>query len=92
MANSTIHIQELTRLPVKEIRLVDRVGSDLRLMTPHKGEVIINLKEESFGLFGGGVQYDRHAEEVIEQIRELERESITYFFDQWKESLPKEIK
>ena len=74
MAVTTIKIQDMTLLPVQEIQLLNKIGSDIRVMTPHKGEVIISLKKESFGFFGGGFQYDKHAEEVMEQIRKLERE------------------
>lgn len=77
MENSA-NIKEFTRLPATEIVRGDSAGRALHLVTPHKGEVVIEYHEQ--GMFR---EKNREMGKVLGQIRALEDEARDYLLGQW---------
>jgi len=77
-------LQDFTKLPLEQIVKVDGVGSDVVLQTPHKGKVIIPLKEvwHPF-IFGSTTQTERPALNVVRQIKSVENEAYEFLMDEW---------
>lgn len=87
-----IDLQKFTKLPLEQIEVGDRPHTDIIVNTPHKGKVTIETKGESYGIFGGGFQYEKHLKQILPQIGKLENEAFDYFIEQWKETLNKNEK
>lgn len=75
--------KDITRLPVEEIQLTDRMAVDIRVLTPHKGKVLINTKELHSGMFKSTTEHSVNQRKIIKEIRDLEKESIDYLFNNW---------
>lgn len=82
-----IKLQEYTSLPLKVVDIADRRLPDVIVSTPHRGDVDVALKEEHYPfLFGSVSQTERHAYEVIAELRELERDAKDFLLAKWLKS------
>ncbi len=78
------NLQEYTRLPIKAVQSEGVIFPDIIITTPHKGDVVIKLKERHIPfMFGSATQTDRNIDEVIRDIQNIEKESMEYLFTQW---------
>lgn len=85
-------LQELTRLPLSVVELTNSMFPDIHVNTPHKGTVIIKLKQKHYPfLFGSVTQTDKDSGEVLREIYKLEHEACDYLIEQWKLSEIKKI-
>ena len=74
-------IATLTRLPLEVIQVPTSPAGMLRVRTPHKGIVEIDLQEMHIPfLFGSAKTIDRTASDVVGRIRDLERGAIDFWF------------
>lgn len=79
-----IDLQNFTILPLTTINVSDKALPDVIITTPHEGNVCIKLKEEHYPfLFGSVTQTDKHAVEIISQIRSLEIEACKFLVNEW---------
>ena len=79
MAYTTItELKQMTHLPANEISKSDGVGRALRIVTPHRGEVVIEYHEQ-------GIFREKNVDmgPVLQKIRRLEHESKDYLLGQW---------
>lgn len=80
-------IQKLTKLPISVIEIAGKTTQSIIVITPHKGNVAIELKDTHYPfLFGSVTQTDKSIEEIIGKIRDLEIESFHFFIDKWLKS------
>lgn len=77
------HIAKATRLPVSEIMKTEYEGVSLAVKTPHKGEVIIELKRRSYTLFGSLNESEKTTQEIVSELLLLEEESKEFLLDKW---------
>lgn len=76
MAMNPNLFRRLTFLPVEMIRFPNKVECELKITTPHRGEVTIIVSPEGFGIFERYFEYNEHTVEILKQLRRLERESV----------------
>lgn len=62
-----INLQDITKLPVKEVCKTDGVGELITIDTPHKGKIYIDYKEET-GLFTRTLK-DKLFGDLVNQIQ-----------------------
>lgn len=83
MATNTIQLQECTRLPLKVIKVVDRMLPNVFADTP-MGEKQLSLTEKHYPfIFGSVTQTEKEAMELILELKQLEEESKEYLFNQF---------
>ncbi len=74
-----MHIAELTSLPAVVIEKQESIGAAIKVLTPHRGEVIIDY-DELHWIQGTRARFPS---EIAAQLRALEREAKEYLFEQW---------
>lgn len=77
------HIGSYTKLPVSEIVKAGYSASSLLIKTPHKGEVVIEIKERVGSLFGGTRELEKHTLSLIGELVTLENEACDYLLEKW---------
>ena len=83
-------IQKYTVLPLSIINRGDKLMDDIIVSTPHKGLVVIEAKDIHHPfLFGSTTQTDKSVDSIFREIHELERESVDYLINKWKETIIK---
>ena len=82
------HIGSYTNLPVSEVAKAGYSASSLIVQTPHKGEVIIEIKKIHHPMFGGDTETEKTTQEIISELLLLQREARDYLFENWINTLP----
>lgn len=77
------HIGSYTRLPVSEVVKAGYSYSSLIVQTPHKGEVVIELKDIHRPMFGGDTETEKSLQTLIIELHTLEREAVDYLLTEW---------
>lgn len=83
-----IDLQHFTRLPLKSVLRSNSFFSELLVTTPHKGVVIVPVKELKHGLFSAPRQIDRNLDSVLRQLADIESDATDFLFRQWTDTLP----
>jgi hypothetical protein len=78
-----VDLQSYTKLPLEQIVVADKAMPDIVVKTPHKGKVVLKMKEEHHPLFGATSQTDKHFLEVLREIKALQDEAKEYLLDEW---------
>jgi len=80
-------LQKLTLLPIQVLQITISLNQKLLVTTPHKGIVEIMLKDRQVPMFGSPTEFDKNFEQIISQIKQLEKESTTYLLNKWKDNI-----
>lgn len=83
--------KDVTKLPVKVFERVNNSKRTIVVLTPHKGEVLIEEDELSRTMFGANARIDRDTEDVLRQIGRLEREAREFLFNEWLTGVKKDL-
>lgn len=80
MLTNQIHIANLTQLPTKVIVKNGEIGCAIHVLTPHKGEVMIDYDTTHW------IQGTRDVlpSVIVEQLHCLEAEAHRHLFKEWK--------
>ena len=83
-SKNIVNLQEFTKLKLRVVYVMGRFLPDVIIRTPHKGDVVVKLKEEHYPfVFGSVTQTDKHAKEVISEILKIEEEAKEFLLDSW---------
>lgn len=84
--NSTtenINYNYYTKLPTRLLVKADNANPVIEVITPHKGGVFVEIKRVDKGLFRRAAEIDKKTDDVISELRQLERESKDYLLNEW---------
>lgn len=79
----TINYNLYTRLPVQVLQKAEQMNSVIKVITPHKGVVFVELKTVDKGLFRQASEVDQSTNYVLQELRTLEREARDYLLNEW---------
>jgi len=83
-----IPLEKYTRLPIRVVEVAQRLFPDIVILTPHKGNVVLKLKEKHIPfLFGSVTETTKSSDEIIKSIVEIEESSKDYLLKKWIESI-----
>ena len=84
MATLTNNLERITILPITVYEIQGVHLPSIVISTPHRGEVEVKLKETHYPfLFGSVSQIEKGSEQVIQEIKEIEKESINFLLEEW---------
>lgn len=81
------HIGSYIKLPVSEIVKAGYSATSLLVQTPHKGDVIMEIKDIHHPFFGGDTETEKTTLKLIAELQGLENEAMNYLLDKWIETL-----
>ena len=79
----TLNLQSFTKLQLEAITVADRAFPEVRIITPHKGVVTIELEEKHYSFFGAVIVTNIGSSEIIKDILSIEEEAKEFLINEW---------